>query len=74
MHHFLCFIFFQSVFGDKPGQEAAIHAMRHIVPCRNGKEGARVGVETNPIVEARRLCARGQLLAVPESGLPDPLV
>jgi len=55
MRDFKCFVFFQPVFSNQPGKKGAINAARHIVPCRNGKKCARVVVEADRIVEARRL-------------------
>ena len=55
VRHFEGLVFVEPMFGDQPGQEGAIHAPRHIVPRGNGEEGARVVVEADGVVEARRL-------------------
>ena len=57
---------FQPVLGYELGQEGAIHAPRHVVPRGNGKKGARVVVEADRVIEARRL---GCLLAKAQHSL-----
>ena len=60
------FVLRQAVLGDQAREERAIDTARDIVPRGNGKKCARVVVEADGVVEARRL---GGLFAEPAHAL-----
>src|SRR4029077_8436003 len=66
LRHFQSFVFLKPVLGDLLREKAAIHAPRHIMPSRNREEGTGIIVQTNRLVEARRL---GHTLAEPSHPL-----